>query len=322
MNLDSNYDSNTFRNEIKSHLGLDICLLLLSVVSLALNVLMMSIAVFRRRGQWAIDEVLLLMIGSTDALLAAFLILSQLWKWATDNAIVRDGSCWCRLSSTLVWGTTVATLDLTALLAVMRFMIIVRGYTVAGHTWKRLGVLITTLVWILFISKDMLSTARVFPSGMYCASIWGSTDAISILYYTAMLVLVIPPLFVVPFCYAAITAHYHRLIAQMDETHKQFTTNLTLKLHGMVLIIVLYLLALLPEYIQAFVSFAFTMKLTSWIDGLTKISIFCVTIVNVIFALLFHEDINRELLTLVTEYDTKFASTRLRTLPSRTSCEF
>lgn len=304
----------------------DLIYLLLAVLSLALNALMVYITCRRRRSGWAIDIILLLMIGVSDFLAALVVVLLQLWKFNTSYRAVYIGSSWCHASAVLSQGTLLATICLTALLALVRYLVIVRGNSVSNITWTFVATLILIQCWTVAIANEILSESRLVPSGIFCSSIDSRSTSLNAAFYLVLLL----PLIIIPTCYSLLTHHFRKLVHRSRKAYgNEIPRGFRMRFFGLAAMVVVYIFSLFPEYTLHMLVFMFQMELPHWVTDLGRICTFNLTIYNATFALIYHQDINHELLRLVEQYDSrsielvsppsKSTATPLKRVPDRTS---
>ncbi|KAI0243754.1 hypothetical protein L0F63_001021 [Massospora cicadina] len=271
----------------------NILLFILGFVSILLNGVLLFLT-FNRK---PIDIVLMAIIASLDLASAVCVFGGSIWKWASGYAVVQDGSVWCHINSLVGWSVSLSALNITALLSLVRYLAIVRGLQMRNPSIILVGVSIITCISLLFIVKQIMNKPLVFTSGMFCFAGWTDGTLLSDVLSYAITVVALPPLIIIPLCYARVIAYYTATVlrpAQGLGMKKVYNHR-----RSLFIIMACYLVTLLPEYLQAFIAITFKKELIAWVDAICKILIFTVTIVNPIFAFLSHSKIRNDLICLI-----------------------
>ncbi|KAI0226205.1 hypothetical protein L0F63_004274, partial [Massospora cicadina] len=266
-----------------------ILLFILAFVSILLNGVLLFLT-FNRK---PIDIILMAIIASLDLASAVCVFGGSIWKWASGYAVVQDGSVWCHINSLVGWSVSLSALNITALLSLVRYFAIVRGQQMRSPFIILAGILIIVSISLLFIVKQIMNKPAVFTSGMFCFAGWADGTFLSDALSYAILVVALPPLIIIPLCYSKVIACYTATV--LRPAHGLGEKDIYNQRRSLFIIIICYLTALVPEYMQAFISVGFKMELVAWVDAICKILIFTVTIVNPTFAFLSHSQIRNDL---------------------------
>ncbi|KAJ9065337.1 hypothetical protein DSO57_1020695 [Entomophthora muscae] len=138
--------------------AVDLIYLLLGVFSLLLNGIMVYVTLRQRRGSWAIDITLLLLIGVSDILAGLVAVVLQFWKLNSSYTAAYAGSNWCYANAVLSHSTLLATITLTALLALVRYLTIVRGKSVSNRICTVAAMFLISLCWASSVAKGCFQT--------------------------------------------------------------------------------------------------------------------------------------------------------------------
>ncbi|KAJ9065341.1 Cysteinyl leukotriene receptor 2, variant 2 [Entomophthora muscae] len=149
--------------------AVDLIYLLLGVFSLVLNGIMVYVTLRQKRGSWAIDITLLLLIGVSDILAGLVAVVLQFWKLNSSYTAAYSGSHWCYANAVLSHSTLLTTITLTALLALVRYLTIVRGKSVSNRICTVAAMFLISLCWASSVAKGVLSDSVLDPSGFVCS---------------------------------------------------------------------------------------------------------------------------------------------------------
>ncbi|KAJ9084923.1 hypothetical protein DSO57_1019100 [Entomophthora muscae] len=263
---------------------------------------MVYVTLRQKRGSWAIDITLLLLIGVSDILAGLVAVVLQFWKLNSSYTAAYAGSHWCYANAVLSHSTLLTTITLTALLALVRYLTIVRGKSVSNRICTVAAMFLISLCWASSVAKGVLSDSVLDPSGFVCSLSDKTNWHISAAIYIGMAL----PFFTIPVCYLLLTYHFRKLVRQMRRKYSGVVPKgFQMRFDGMVLVVILYILAIFPEYTLRVIIFAFQVEVSPWLISAGRICTFSLTIFNAVFALIYHEDINRELLRLIERHDSR-----------------
>ncbi|KAJ9081401.1 hypothetical protein DSO57_1014919 [Entomophthora muscae] len=285
---------NFYREEVRPIVWLDIVLFVLAIGSIFVNVVLLSFTYNCK----PIDTVLISIIACLDLLSAVCICGGSIWKWASGYAVLQDNSVWCHVNSLVGWSMTLSALNITALLSLVRYLAIVRGMQLWNQYILLLAVGIIFAITFLFGLKQHVNVPLVFPSGMYCAAVWSDDRPISLYLSIIAVVISLVPVFIIPLCYARVTAFYSQVVLHRDQEY--IPKKLYRRRNFLVLFTAFYIAMILPEFLQAFISITFKLKMQPWSDATCKILVFLVTYVNPAFAFHSHDEIKTNILTLLT----------------------
>ncbi|KAJ9084933.1 hypothetical protein DSO57_1019109 [Entomophthora muscae] len=281
------------RNSGDMHRNLvyDVLLFSIGPIGLLLNGLLLKL-IASKRSRPAIDCILLTIIAELDLLTSVYIIVSQVWKWLSGYSVVRDASAWCYLSSSLGRMAKLASLDVTALLSLVRYVAIVRGANIVNRYWLAVAIMLIGVIAALFTVKSVFTIPTVAASGLYCFALHDFENPVFIAFHAILPLFAVPPLFIIPTCYALVISHYRRILTQITDT---LPRHLVYQSRGLLVITIAYALVIIPEYLIIVLCVYFKVEVSPDVDSMARILISSITIVNPLFALFLHEDTRKEL---------------------------
>ncbi|KAI0244262.1 hypothetical protein L0F63_005988 [Massospora cicadina] len=268
---------------LKDEPWLDILQMVTAVGSLVLNIVLLLANYRRGENRWATDGILCTINAIADSRVS-------------DPKLIYDDSLWCKINYFVARSLALICLGIAALLALVRYLVIVRGHQPHPRRWT-----CVTLVFVgfsIFITVQRAAGARiyVYPSKLYCSpvSLQPSLSGVSVA--TAIEFLTILPLLIIPFCYSRVSTFYARLISNLNSSY--IATRARFRVHhkilGILAIAIAYSLAVLPDYAVLVFLWHFKFSPPSLIIGLATCLSNFVSVLNAIFPLVYHEEIRRE----------------------------
>lgn len=286
---------NDFVNRFKTSVGplapnlaVDLAVLVLAVVSFLNGMLL---AITARKKRWVIDSTLIAVIACFDMLLCVFMACSVATRLIVGTSMLTVRGSWCIASSIIFCGCTIVTLFFTALLSLVRYLVIVRGHRIRNARWTAASLVLLILLWAMFGISGAYSIRYLLPSGLYCTPQFYSNEPMVKLFGYTIFFLLLFSLVVIPACYVGVTLHYRYILSQCEDVNplQPVTARLTL-------IVVAYLLAILPETLHVALALTHIVQRTGTSDGIVMTLLFSVTLINALFALLMHEETKRDFL--------------------------
>ncbi|KAJ9079163.1 hypothetical protein DSO57_1038296 [Entomophthora muscae] len=201
-------------------------------------------------------------IAFLDLLSALCVIVGSTWKWIVGYSVLDDGTVWCHINSLVGWSVTISALNVMALLSLVRYLTIVRGKEIHNSAIIVIACTIISGITLLFGVKQIVNKPVAFTSGMYCAAVWSDGAPLSSTLSIIIWIVALPPLFIIPICYARVTSYYTSIV--LGSSGEYLPRKLYKQRQSLILVIICYIMTLLPEYTQAFVSVIFKLELISW----------------------------------------------------------
>ncbi|KAJ9060455.1 hypothetical protein DSO57_1030751 [Entomophthora muscae] len=265
----------------------------IACVSIVLNGVLLRSNYRRTESRWATDGILITLTAILDLILGAYLITNSSIRF-THPELVRDNSDWCTLTFIMGRAFGLACLVLVALLSLVRYLVIVRGHKPHPRRWTCISLFICLFLPILFSVRAKLSTLYVFPSKLYCSPV--QTESGFFPHFVAVVFygLSLPPLVIIPFCYASVSFHYSRLVSNIYGGETSTRAKIREKIIGTTIIVISYWFVILPDFIQLLAFRQYGFITNPYLDGLVCCLSNCISLINALFPLLYHEEIRRE----------------------------
>lgn len=280
--------------EVQPLLWADLTVLAMALTALVLNGVLLLITLRRRHRYWGIDSVLITIVASLDGVASLFMAGGIAWRWDEGGSILVDNGTWCRLGSVLYCAATVATLVFTALLALVRYLALVRQTALVAWRWTWGAVALLVAILAMHLARALSSELLVVPSGLHCTpQFWGS-DAWSQIFGVFNLSLMIAAIVAIPLCYSLVTLQFRRKLRRQVATRRARMVAVK-----MLLVIVAYPAATVPELLLAGITRTPYYRRTSLADACVVILYFGITLINALFTLNMHHDSQRELKSLM-----------------------
>ncbi|KAI9296531.1 hypothetical protein K502DRAFT_340922 [Neoconidiobolus thromboides FSU 785] len=277
--------------------AVDAIAFIVAILSILSNALLFYITCFRRKFNFAIDSIMVTFIAVFDLIVSVFMFISLIFKWATDNVYTKDQSYWCHMSSILFGSTTFATLTLVALFAVLRYLVIVKGYRIHSMTSVIASIILIGSTWAIFLERSFSSSRlKVNPSGLYCVpQMWGRDwDDRVLAFY--LLIITVPSIIMIPLFNSLVAVHYGKIVKEMGRESKiPGIGKLRSNVIKLFIIVFAYTITTLPEFISVIYVVITDGIRYSLLDGIVITLFFSVTLVNSFFTLFLHDDTKREL---------------------------
>ncbi|KAJ9049193.1 hypothetical protein DSO57_1027130 [Entomophthora muscae] len=277
-------DTNSL-SETHSILGLDIVRIVIGVAGVVSNVVLF-IANNRRKDEISTDRELFTLTILLDLAQAMQIICGTVVRTVSPGTAA-DGSVWCAFSYILGHTTAVASINLVALLSLMRYLSIVRGCKQRTRFWVAVGFALLTALCALDLARVANSILYVSPSSMYCAPFGMGSALQAVLSYISFIMFV-SPLVIIPICYLMVGLFYRRTYINMHGG--ELPQVVRRRLLGLLLITVGYYIAILPKCISIILR-TFNKAASPTFDAWFAILFSLVPIINAMFPLLFHQEV-------------------------------
>lgn len=276
-------------------LGVDVVILAAGMVGLVLNVVLLWVTL-RRRAKWAIDSLLMLIVAAADLTACLFVLASVGGRRLLGTTVLSKGGWMCGMGSVVFCAATATTLVFTALLAGVRYSVLVRGAAVPNRKFTVAIYILLAFVWVLFVGHGLTSDLVVVPSEIYCSvKFWGESLDSQVFGIVALNLLLLSVV-LTPVFYALITRHYSRIAGDAYGTRTR-----------MLYVIVGYPLTTFPEFVMGIVNRVPGVVRYALPDGIVITLLFGVTSLNALFALSMHADSHAEFVALTRSSVTKFS---------------
>lgn len=301
------FDMNAEQQDFFDHLGpvepilaIDICLVAVAVVGICLNGLLLFIACLRRTRRWAIDAILIVAIGLFDAVVCLSLIASFGARSWLGAQVWDAHGVWCKLTAICFSGATVVTLGFSGLLAVVRYLALVRAVRINTRLWLATTSVVMLVLIGFTVERGINGMLFVLPAGFYCTPQYYGSDWATISFGLLNAFVFFPAVAAIPFCYVKISLRYTRIIQTMyDIDHLDIVKGLRKNTTCLVGILGGYTLCILPEVLHIVLSMAFKIKRTALSDGIVMLLMSYLSIINPLFALLLHDESRLEFLGML-----------------------
>ncbi|KAJ9065542.1 hypothetical protein DSO57_1018403 [Entomophthora muscae] len=275
-------------------LGIDICMFVLGLVGFSINVLLLYMTFIYRKRSCAIDTTLIQIISLFDALTSLFMVVSILLRWTTGEAVLTNDGLWCRVSSIMFGGATLLTLVFAALLALVRYLVIARGWRINGKVFTFVSYVLVVFILTEFTYLAFRFRVTVPPSGLYCLPRFWEKDYSSRFVGVTTIALLVFTIFTIPMSYLGITLHYHKLIRDMGSSKNyEHVWRIRRSTNSLIVIVTCYFFAFFPEFLLVGVSVGGIVRRTNVLDGIVIFLLSSTTVINALFSLLLHDDIHR-----------------------------
>ncbi|KAJ9088597.1 hypothetical protein DSO57_1021490 [Entomophthora muscae] len=284
-------EKNPFRGNIHNEYALDGIQMLMGFVSILLNILLLISNYLRKKSRWEVDGLLITITALLDCVIGCYFVIGTAFR-LTDPSVVYDSSPWCVFSFTMGRTASVACLNMVALLAMVRYAVIVHQHPPRRWCWTTVAILLLVTCFIVAMLRAHTDTLYVFPSRMYCAPINRHDTAHYKILVNITVWIALPPILIIPFCYISLAVNYVRqvrgLYGGVFPRHGRHPRHVV----GMFLIVIAYVAAIIPKLYMLISFFQFENTPSPLFDGISTTSSNFISIINAIFPLLFHEEIN------------------------------
>ncbi|KAI9292490.1 hypothetical protein K502DRAFT_76636 [Neoconidiobolus thromboides FSU 785] len=286
-------------------LGFEIFLFIYSLLSITLNGLVLFITYKRSKTNKAIDGLLIQLISLFDIIIALFLTFTQLYRWITvKDSDAFEQSMVCTLSSIIFNSTIIVALSLTSQLSIIRYLAIVKSYSINNTKTKILSFFTIVLIISGFTVAHFFGTPKVMPSGLFCITAPIKLNRILFsIYGPTMLIVTFLIIMSIPVFYCMITLHYYyinqKLKAQVGDLRKVSSFYKSHHVLYLFLVSFCYILSLMPELILLIVETTTKFKRDYTIDSISLVLLFSETVINPLFVLTLHPDSRNELVALL-----------------------
>lgn len=265
--------------------------MMVGFASIVLNILLLVANHLRKATRWEVDGLLITATAVLDCVIGGYFVLGTAFR-VVDPTIVHDSSPWCVVSFMMGRTASIAVLDMVALLALVRYMVIVHQHPPRRWFWSCLAVLLLGLCFVVALLRASTDVLHVFPSRMYCAPTHRDDAAHYKILVHLTVLLSFPPILIIPFCYIGITVAYVRQIYAMYNGEFPPYGRPLRRVVGMALIVLAYFAAILPEFVLLIAFRSYGKRPSPLFDGLAVTAFNTISIINALFPLLFHEEIN------------------------------
>ncbi|KAI0244527.1 hypothetical protein L0F63_000240 [Massospora cicadina] len=286
--------------KVEPHLGLDIAMLVLGAIGLIINVLLLHITRVYREAAHAIDITLIRIVSLFDTTACVYMVAGIFLRWAVGEWILTNDGLWCRASAVMFSGSTLITLVFTAILALTRYLAICRGWKIDSLRSSIYAIILVIAILLMLIILVTCYSVIVPPSGLYCSPRFWSESIWNRFFGIVTLGLLIFSLTTIPLCYLGLTLHYRRLVRRMGGVKRYYSLRRIQKsTYSLIAVSVSYAVSTFPEFIVVGLVVSRVIQRSSILDGIVILLLVTTTIINPLFSLLMHDDINRCFLSYI-----------------------
>ncbi|KAJ9077468.1 hypothetical protein DSO57_1016594 [Entomophthora muscae] len=269
-------------------LGMDLIQVAMGGTSIFLNSLLLISNYKRNNTRWAIDGILISITALLDCIVGLFLVCGTLLR-ISNPSIVYDNSPWCIVSFIASRILTIACLDLVAILSLVRYLVINRNHSQRPKLWISISILVLLSLSTIAVFRILTEKLSVFPSRMYCTPIPSPKTTILARLTEGLCLL---PLVIIPLCYISITASYIRRAYITYGGEFPVNSRPVRRILGVMLIILAYYAATVPKYVIVGTFRIYNQLPSPLVDAISTIAFTSIPLINAIFPLMFHEEIN------------------------------
>ncbi|KAJ9073398.1 hypothetical protein DSO57_1016939 [Entomophthora muscae] len=264
--------------------------ILTAVLSFSVNIILLICNYHRGKERWSTDGILITINAVLDCILSWYLIIADLFR-ISNPSLVYDGSPWCHVTFIFERAIGTSCLNVVMLLSVVRYLVIVQKKNSNRIVWT--GATMALIFGLLTVTLIRSSNTKlhVYPSGMYCYPISTEEGKVESITYFVYLLFYVPHMFIIPFCYFCISRHYSLIISTFDMTHFNLPTRIQAKVFGLAAVAVAYWACIMPHIIIVQSIYILNTKPPPLLDGLLYWLKGCFLLINAIFPLLFHTEI-------------------------------
>ncbi|KAJ9073401.1 hypothetical protein DSO57_1016942 [Entomophthora muscae] len=259
-----------------------------ALASFSLNGILLLCNYRRGKNRWTTDGILITINALLDCVISFTLILNAFIRLGYP-ALVYDGSTWCRISFINEEVLGAVCLNLVTVLALARYLIIVRGYNPHPMAWTFVALFVALVASFTLSFRVVEAQLYVYPAGMYCYLIAPQLGVLTPFSIVCFL-LYVPHLFIIPYCYLRLSYHYSRVmnrhVCEFDASYR-----LKQKILGLIVVIVVYWLSLIPYITVSSAIRYFHFAIPPLADGLIYWLKCCFILINALFPILFHAEI-------------------------------
>ncbi|KAJ9068920.1 hypothetical protein DSO57_1023775 [Entomophthora muscae] len=273
--------------------------IIVSLVSVALNGILLLCNYRRGNGRWATDGILISMNAALDCVISMYMIGGTIYRLMYPSLVI-DNSTWCKVSFIMERSLAISCIHLVMLLALARYIAIVNNRSTSSHVWILSAILSTTGIFAFTIYRSYKIQLFLYPSGMYCRTKDHKNNFISVTYPLFYFFITILPLVIIPYCYIRISYHYARLIRNMHMSDMPITSYIRGKNKGIIVVAIAYWFAATPHMLVFYLHRTFQVNTDATVDGLCYCFKSSVLLINAIFPILFHNEIQEKFHEFVT----------------------
>lgn len=281
---------------VKPLVGLDAAMFVLSLAGMAINGLLLYVTYAYCRAK-AIDITLIQIIALLDSWICSFMVFSIALRYGVGSSVLDTRGWWCRMSAIAYSGFVLQVLVCAALLALVRYLAIVRGVRINNRGFLTLLYTVVAGVSVLFSVLAFNCESVLPPSGLYCTPRFTGPSVVARAGGYITLGLLAFSLVTIPASYLCITLHYQRVMRGLKESYSLW--RLQRSLYSLVLVVVCYTATILPEFVLVALSATRVVERSNVADGIVILMLTSITLVNPLFSLLLHNDIYREFLDVL-----------------------
>ncbi|KAI9292497.1 hypothetical protein K502DRAFT_351955 [Neoconidiobolus thromboides FSU 785] len=282
----------------------EIFMFIYSIFSIILNLLVLYIVNIENTRGKAVDAYLITWIAVFDILVALSLDVTQIAKWSLSTTPIEfQESAYCSLSSILYNGTAISAMALTAQLSVVRYLAIVKSYTISNVKTNFISLVIVLVTVVIFIITKIKGVSRLLPSGLLCISTTETHVSMEhTIYVTIMFIIIYPIVFSIPLFYGLISLHYfetnQRLRASSGSFSKSVAFYKSKHIAFLFVFTLLYMCSLLPEFIVLVIEAIDDYERSYVVDCICLFLLFSETILNPLFVITLHPDSRKRIISL------------------------
>ncbi|KAI0238602.1 hypothetical protein L0F63_005893, partial [Massospora cicadina] len=268
----------------------------------------MYIGIARQRVRGT-DTLLLVIMSLMDSLIGVTWILFSVGKWYTSYHLL-EVPIWCQIQGSISIGALEASSDCAAILALLRYLVIVWRVPVRRIWWDTFSLALVSISLTCAVRSAEMSI--VMPVGSYCEPITLQHTTFSRFYSVWLLgrIIVIPVIIIA--CYGGIIVHYHRLkvylnyqihgceMPKLTQTIKRPHDEINCTIYQLLGVCVAYAVAFLPSLIANIAQVILNaVNQNVYFDAIIIVSIMSIIFINPLFAVLVHHETNHELKSIL-----------------------
>ncbi|KAI9292498.1 hypothetical protein K502DRAFT_351956 [Neoconidiobolus thromboides FSU 785] len=290
--------------EYDTTLSFEIIIFVYSIFSILLNLLVLYVVNIKSTQEKTVDVYLITWIAAFDILVALSLDITQIAKWSLSiTSIEFEESVYCSLSSVVFNGTAIIAIALTAQLSIVRYLTIVKSYSISNVKSNLVSLLIASSIMAIFIINKVRGISRLMPSGLLCIVITKSNNSLErTIYATVMFTIIFPIVFCIPIFYGLISIYYYksnqRFKEQSGSLRKRVAFYKSKHVAFLALFTALYICSLLPEFIVLMIQVIIKYERSYMMDYVLLFLLFSETVLNPLFVITLHPDSRRKIVSL------------------------
>ncbi|KAJ9055239.1 hypothetical protein DSO57_1005939 [Entomophthora muscae] len=276
---------------------MDAIMFLLVLVGATINTVLLYVARMCRVAAQAIDVMLIQIIAIFDMLICLFMMFSIVLRYMVGNTILAYNGWWCHMSAIFFSGSLIVTLVFTALLALVRYLAIVRGIEIKHKLMFVLVYFLLAFIFVLFFALTVSYDIVTPSSGLYCTPLFSGPNVGARIGGYVSLTLLFFSYITIPTSYLGVILHYKKIISNIDEGYSFW--RIQRSTYSLLLVIICYTVTTMPKFILVAITTLDGPKRSSVADGISILLLTSTTIINALFSLLMHNNLYRRLLHIL-----------------------